>query len=356
MQAALPENERIRRATDLPPFFGNTSKDVVSARMLIDRFETAAEVATWDNDARKINNFKLLLRDRAILWWKQLAYNGVDIAVWDTVKQNFLKVYEPKYTARTACANFSELAQRQGEGTYDYYLRVTETADKIQEHKPAALANVRAPVPAAGPDAAYYAVVKNEGLADMEKYYRHQFFIAGLKEPFRSKVMEAGKDNLTESVDVAVELETIYQQRQVRAIAAIEEDYDENNCAEFTDEELGAINAIRQRQGAPPLRRRFNGSNGQNGQSPSGPFGGKCRYCKKPGHMQKYCKARIQARAPMVDKDGKPFTKRVAAVESGTDTSTAPSTANAQNAGGAGPSSEPSVGSILSSALNSLNW
>jgi hypothetical protein len=33
-----------------------------------------------------------------------------------------------------------------------------------------------------------------------------------------------------------------------------------------------------------------------------------CRYCKKPGHLQKVCNSRIKAGAPEVDAQGKPYT------------------------------------------------
>ena len=35
---------------------------------------------------------------------------------------------------------------------------------------------------------------------------------------------------------------------------------------------------------------------------------GVCRYCKKPGHLQKFCNSRIKAGAPEVNAQGKPYT------------------------------------------------
>ena len=51
----------------------------------------------------------------------------------------------------------------------------------------------------------------------------------------------------------------------------------------------------------------FSSNGGQNGVT--------CRYCKKRGHMQKECRSRIRDRAPMVDATGKPFTRKVNAVD-----------------------------------------
>ena len=42
-----------------------------------------------------------------------------------------------------------------------------------------------------------------------------------------------------------------------------------------------------------------------------------CRYCKKPGHLQKVCNSRIKAGAPEVDAQGKPYTNATELEEGG---------------------------------------
>ena len=76
----------------------------------------------------------------------QLAYEDVNVAVWNTIKQEFLAAYEPKYTAKTTCTNFSDLVQCMGEGAHDYYLRVCETFARMIDAKPATMADVRTAV------------------------------------------------------------------------------------------------------------------------------------------------------------------------------------------------------------------
>jgi hypothetical protein len=55
-----------------------------------------------------------------------------------------------------------------------------------------------------------------------------------------------------------------------------------------------------------------------------------CRYCKKPGHLQKVCNARIKAGAPQVDLNGKPYTyaQEMEEDEQGTESGAAGGTAN----------------------------
>ena len=359
--AAVVNANRIKRATDLPPFFGAPSKDVIGARQLIDRMTHAARVANWNDDASKCDNFYLLLRDRALIWWEQLVYEGVDVANWDTVKQEFLSTYEPKFTAKTTCANFADLTQRSGETVNDYYLRICESMSRICEAKPAAMTTVRtAVIPVAvGPPAVAAAdreTIKAEGILDAEKFFRHQLFLAGLAHHLRAKVMEANKDTLRESVALAIELETIHGRPGARATVAAVQQEDENcEMAEIRDDidddELAAINAIRQRKGKAPFRKPFRSGN-FTGQSSNQPVTGNCRFCKKPGHHQKKCRARIAARAPMVDKDGKPFRHNVSAVAE------APAADNAASPG-AQPGhmhNESTVGSIMANAFSSLNW
>ena len=280
MQAALIEHDRVRRSTELPLFYGRKEKDSITPRLLIDRHTKAAEIGNWDNDDRKINEFYMILRDRALIWWSSLADADVDTGNWEAVKTNFLASYEPRYTAKTTCANFGELLMKTGESNLDYYLRVCDTFSKLSEARPAAMLNVRANA------AAQQAAVKLEGIRDAEKFFKHQLYLAGLRDDLRTKVMEAGKATLQESVTLANELETIYFEKKagrVNAVAVADAEEQAVENEDFDEEEIEAINAIRQRYGRPAFR----GGN----RRPKGNFGSKkpvvCRYCKKTGHMQK---------------------------------------------------------------------
>ena len=96
MQAALANHERIRKSTELPLFFGRKDKDTCEAQLLIDRFESAARIANWNADARKCEEFYLLLRDKALQWWKALDEQpGVAKDNWNQVKGQFLGFYGP---------------------------------------------------------------------------------------------------------------------------------------------------------------------------------------------------------------------------------------------------------------------
>jgi hypothetical protein len=50
---------------------------------------------------------------------------------------------------------------------------------------------------------------KAEGMADMGKFFKHQLFLAGLSDSVCDKVLEAKKDTLAPSLELARELEAI---------------------------------------------------------------------------------------------------------------------------------------------------
>lgn len=328
VQNALLRHDLVRRSTDLPTYWGNPAKDMISARHLIKRFENAADIAKWDTPAKKCTEFYMILRDDAITWWETLEDFGIDDKDWDTVKAQFLKKFEPKSTAKTSCANLAELSQRQGETVNQFFFRLFRIYKRMCDSKPDNMNTVRfTPANAAAPTADELKKIKEEGVNDMEMFLKHQLFLAGMREPMRTELMKAGKPTLAESVDHAVELENIYK-KDGKTIFAISEEKDADDVTadveptDLDDEELEMINAIRKRFGKKPFARRDNGRHNNtrrnyngNGGNNSNNGGIKCRYCQKIGHMQKVCKSRMRDGAPMVDASGKPFTRKVNAVD-----------------------------------------
>jgi len=320
VQDILANHDRVRKSTDLPLFYGRKEKDTVTARLLIERFQTASRIANWDNNqVRKIEEFYLILRDRALIWWKSLedipdfprnAQGHYDN--WNRVKEEFLAAYAVRYTAKSACTNFQDLVQRSGENVQDFFLRVSEAYQRLRESRPEAMFNVRYDI-----DPPVEEDIKREGIDDMGRFFLHQLFLAGLKEDIRIKTMEAGHDTVQQSLATARETEAILNDKAKRSmVSAIyqadsEEDEeleeffsnylnnrDDSELEPWEEKYLEKINLIRMNRGKKPFRaggKRFNKSTVV------------CRYCNIKGHFQKECKKRLRDGKPQVDAQGKPY-------------------------------------------------
>lgn len=323
MADALDHHHRMRKSTDLPVWYGEKGKDGIEAHTFRDRFEKAADIANWNNnEVRKIEQFYMLLRGKALIWWKSLEdipdfpkddqdrYNN-----WLRVREEFMGAYGTRHTPKSACTNLQDLHQRQGESVQDIYLRVIDAYHKIKEAMPEAMLQVRYNVNPAVP-----ADIKREGIDDMGRFIVQQLFLASLREDIRIKTMEAGHPTIQESLATARDAESILNDKAKRSlISSVQEYDDEDNMEEFMqnymnnrddgdlepweEQALSKINAIRITKGKRPFRpanKKFGGGN----------FRGSviCRYCKIKGHMQKECRKRIRDGKPQVDFNGKPFT------------------------------------------------
>jgi hypothetical protein len=243
---ALNDHDRAKRLTDIPLYYGQPGRDTIAAQLLIIRVTNAGAIAGWDN-ARKLLEFKMCLRDKAIGWFEGLTEDGVDTDNWDTVKAKFLETYEPKYSAKTTCANFTDLTQKSEESIYDYTYRVQMAYKCLTDKKPATMAAVRGTIAAGATEAE----AKAEAISDAFKFIKHQLFLAGLKDGIRDKVLETAKDTFTESVKVARNLETIQNDhKRLNQINAIQNDMEEEKAKEIiwdnlSDDQLAQLAAIR---------------------------------------------------------------------------------------------------------------
>jgi hypothetical protein len=250
LENMLNNHDFVCKSTDLPLFFGRKDKYVILPHVLLDRINRAAVIANWATNEGKITEFYMILHDRALIWWESLDNcHNMDTAVWGNVQREFLAAYASRFTARTTCTNFQDLVDCTNETVHDYYLRVAEAFKKMCEAKPDTITIVRAN--AGNATAAQAAPVKKEGVTDSQHFFMYQFFIAGLKNELRTKIMEAGKTSIQESITLARELQIILNDcNDTSTVSKIKKEPDNN----LDDEDLKIINAVRFQCGKPPLQ------------------------------------------------------------------------------------------------------
>ncbi len=269
--------------------------------MLIVQINHAGAIAGWDN-ARKLLEFKMCLRDKAVGWFEGLIEERINVDDWDIVKAEFLETYEPKYSTKTTCANFTDLNQKSKESINDYTYHVQMASKRLTDKKPAALAAVRVTIAAGATEAE----IKAEGVADAFMFIKHQLFLAGLRDGLRDKVLEMEKPTFTESVKAARNLETIQNdQKRLNKINAIKQEIGEDKAREIIwkdlpDDQLGQLAVLRFQQKCIINNQARSNTAVRNPNTA-------CRYCQKKGHLQKDCFARKRNKAPMVDANGKPY-------------------------------------------------
>ena len=97
--APAAAQDRTKRSKDIPLFYGQAGKDTISARLLIVSINDTATIGNWAVD-RKILEFKMCLRDRAIAWFEGLIEEGLDVNDWDIIKADSWKPTNPSTPLR----------------------------------------------------------------------------------------------------------------------------------------------------------------------------------------------------------------------------------------------------------------
>jgi hypothetical protein len=115
MVQALMGHNHMKRSTYIPLYYDLPKRDTIDACLLINRINKIPTFAGW-GAARKVTEFVMYLHDATIIWWKLLDDDDdIDLEDWEVIKKEFLKAYEPKYSACTTCANFADLFMKPGE-------------------------------------------------------------------------------------------------------------------------------------------------------------------------------------------------------------------------------------------------
>ena len=320
-------NEANKLAMKIPFFSGVKKDDSLQIKEFIKRFESATASMNLVDDAEKCKMFANYLRGPATMMFENMKALGDDVEDWDFVKDTFLEHYHGKATEQEFACQITKLTQKKDEPVGAFGHRCINA---FLEHVTLEFPAVdRLPADANALAAASKAKLLKELKVDVVRQLARTFFITGVKDNIKVNLQNKNPKTMTEAMKEASLLE-IVQEEKVEfksKIAALAELEDDELAEEGLEEQtISAINNWRARNGKQPFKPinrngngfRQNGGHGNghgngygngngngngNGQANGNNFN-KCRYCKKPGHMQLQCKFRIAKGAPCVDSKG----------------------------------------------------
>ena len=330
MNAALMQAELGK----LPIWSGDSAKDGYTIEQWSDRVDRAAQTAAW-NDVDTMAYVYNAFRGPALQWLEALKTFGINDKSWIAVKAELLEAYSRVQTARTTTVNLADLKQATNESITDFGSRVAIIVEDIKQLMPAASRVPQGVVwhadftGLAGWNAVNAARKADllQSAADKVRWacFDHlgiQLFVSNLKPAIRDELMKAPPATLNAAIKMARSLEKIQVKNDSShaGVTEIHPQQQHSNADATLDAEIEALSAKFQ-----SLLNRHNGSNGHRGGRGNGSNqrgrgrgrGGRggnatgynvCRFCKKPGHLQKVCNSRIKAGAPEVDAQGKPYT------------------------------------------------
>jgi hypothetical protein len=333
MNAALMQAELGK----LPIWSGDSSKDGYTIEQWADRVDRAAQTANWD-DRDTMNFVYNAFRGPALKLLEALKTFGVNDRSWAAVKAELLEAYSRVQTARTTVVNLADLKQAANESITDFGSRVAIIVEDLKQLMPAASrvpqgvtwhADIRGLAGWDAVNAAHKADALQQA-ADLVRWasFDHlgiQLFVSNLKPILRDELMKAPPATLNAAIKMARSLEKIQLKTDHApnhaAVTEVQPLTQPQGHDAALDAEIEALSAsfqalLKRRNGNNSSRGgRGNGNNqrGQRGRGRGGRGGNTtgynvCRYCKKPGHLQKVCNSRIKAGAPEVDAQGKPYT------------------------------------------------
>lgn len=337
MNAALMQADLAK----LPIWSGDITKDGYDVEQWVDRVDRAAGTANW-NDEDTMSYVYNAFRGSALKWLGALKTFNINTKSWAAVRTELLDAYSRVQTTRTTVVNLTDLKQLSNESITDFGSRVASIIEDIKQLMPVASKTPQGITWAAEirglagfNDVA--AAIKAKQLQDVADQmvwnsFDHlgiQLFVSNLKPVIRDELMKTPPATLNATIKMARSLEKIHAKSD-HSHAAVSEvqhqsqqpQHHNNADNNLLDAEIEALSA----QFQALLKRRNGNGNGNkmargNGQAQRGQRGrgrggrggnstgyNVCRYCKKPGHLQKVCNSRIKAGAPEVDAQGKPYT------------------------------------------------
>ena len=314
---------------DIPVFYGDKSRDSVTAKFMYDRIIIAQTTYRW-SDAATAGNFKLALRGKAIDWLNYIKdTEQVNITLWSTIEPHFKSHYDIQVQTVDNVWDFSKLKHEERDDPADLKLEVSKLINNVSSTAP----DFRIEIKDEFTFDEVEAITRN-ATQNLKTHLMKTLFINKLAPTYKDYVLSQEPGSLNEATNLAramwkrkhpVDQMPKLQNLTMSPLTATIEDTLSNLPDDIREECIMAIknkrnNSFRNNQNSSQqsYSHSQNSNNGQSKQKNKGQNGQKpktknantsgnssyetitCWYCNKKGHTQIECRTRIRENKPMM--------------------------------------------------------
>ena len=314
---------------DIPIFYGEKTRDSITAKFMYDRIIIARTTYRW-SDAATAGNFKLALRGKAIDWLNYINdTERVDITLWSTIEPHFKSHYDIQVQTVDNVWDFSKLKHEERDDPADLKLEVSKLINNVSSTAPDFAIEIK--------NAFTLEEVKTitqNATQNLKTHLMKTLFINKLAPSYKDFVLSQEPGTLNEATNMAramwkrknpAEHLPKLQNLTMSPLTAAVEDTLSNLPDDIREECILAIqnkrySSNRNNQNNSSQQNHSNNQSSYNGQTKSKSKGQNqkqksknngnsnydtitCWFCNKKGHTQIECRTRIRENKPMTWKN-----------------------------------------------------
>jgi hypothetical protein len=301
---------------DIPIFYGDKTRDSITAKFMYDRIIIARTTYRW-SDAATAGNFKLALRGKAIDWLNYINdTERVDVTLWSAIEPHFKSHYDIQVQTVDNVWDFSKLKHEERDDPADLKLEVSKLINNVSSTAPGFVIEIKE-------NFTFEEVqtITRNATQNLKTHLMKTLFINKLAPAYKDFVLSQEPDSLNDATNMAramwkrkhpADQLPKLQNLTVSPLTASVEDTLSNLPDDIRDECIMAIkskrnNSFRNNQGSS--QQNYYGSNNGQTQNKSKNKGDQkrkpktdnnstyntitCWYCNKKGHTQIECRTRI---------------------------------------------------------------
>jgi hypothetical protein len=307
----------------IPEYFGQKSKDSITAIVFIRKIEDLARTNRWTDAttyANVANNLKGFAREWLFATTEMLDWTPAQLT-WTNLKPRFQRQFATQTDEKMIMEGLSNLAMKPGESTGELLARITNTMVIIKEsyasyeNKPPAPANFDVNNGFTMPVCRQW---KDNVLNNTQQFLKMQLFRAALTPELRKVVAQRDPNNMTldDMYQIATDTQREAGPKIKQAIAAVQPENEDDEIAAFQRRKNKNFNQKKNPPYTAPTNTGHKGYS-NNYKSNAGPGnntnrnGKYCFYCKLQNHTQDECFKRIREKKPCRDRQGRAYWPRV---------------------------------------------